>query len=115
MAGVQVNSKSGPDSVRTGRIGSMASKGWVRLSARELQVLRSVAEGQVTEDIASRLCVSPRTVQFHLKNVFRKLRVRNRLEAINAAMALGIPGLGSGLVRPYRSVEEARLGGCSRD
>lgn len=52
------------------------------LSARELAVLRLVAEGAHTKDIAARLFISPTTVRNHVENILKKLHVHSRLEAI---------------------------------
>jgi DNA-binding CsgD family transcriptional regulator len=49
-----------------------------RLTPTELQVARLVAQGLATRDVATRLFVSPRTVDFHLRNVFAKLGVTSR-------------------------------------
>lgn len=61
-----------------------------RLSRREMEVLELVAEGHTSADAADRLCVSKRTVDFHLANVFAKLGVQNRLRAIREARRLGM-------------------------
>ena len=51
------------------------------LSARELDVLRLLAEGLTDREIATALAISPRTVESHVSSVLRKLGVRNRAEA----------------------------------
>ncbi|HET7180738.1 MAG TPA: response regulator transcription factor [Candidatus Limnocylindrales bacterium] len=51
------------------------------LSAREIEILRLVAEGRPDRDIAERLVLSPRTVESHVGQILRKLGVRNRTEA----------------------------------
>ena len=55
------------------------------LTARELEVLRLVAEGRTNGRVAELLCVSEQTVKFHLCNVYRKLGVGNRTEATRHA------------------------------
>lgn len=56
------------------------------LSLRERQVLRSLAEGLGTQEIASRLSISPATVRNHIQRILGRLKVGSRLEAV--AMAL---------------------------
>jgi DNA-binding NarL/FixJ family response regulator len=52
------------------------------LTRRELEILRLVAEGRTNRDVAQLLWVSDQTVKFHLANVYRKLGVGTRGEAI---------------------------------
>jgi two-component system nitrate/nitrite response regulator NarL len=51
-----------------------------RLSPREAEIVELVAQGQQTREIAILLSLSPNTVKTHLKDIFRKCRVRNRTE-----------------------------------
>ena len=55
------------------------------LTASELAVLRALARGLVNKQIAADLSIAPQTVKFHLTNVYRKLGVANRTEAIRFA------------------------------
>jgi DNA-binding NarL/FixJ family response regulator len=52
------------------------------LSARELEVLDKLARGLPNADIAAALTVSENTIRFHLKNIYEKLGVANRTEAV---------------------------------
>jgi two-component system nitrate/nitrite response regulator NarP len=51
------------------------------LSERQLEVLRLVAEGCSYEEIGTRLFISANTVKFHLRSVYMRLGVRNRMAA----------------------------------
>ena len=61
------------------------------LTPRENEVLRLVAAGHSTPQIAEILFISPRTVQTHLTHVYDKLGVTNRAEAIAIALRRDIP------------------------
>jgi DNA-binding NarL/FixJ family response regulator len=50
-------------------------------------VLEELAMGTSTEDIASKLHVSPHTVRTHIKNILRKLEAHTRAHAVAIAMA----------------------------
>lgn len=58
------------------------------LSERELEVLRLVAEGLPNEEIADRLFISLGTTKWHITNIFSKLGVRNRVQAVEAAKSI---------------------------
>jgi predicted ATPase/class 3 adenylate cyclase/DNA-binding CsgD family transcriptional regulator len=57
-----------------------ASVGWGSLTPTELDVVRLVSEGLGNKDIATRLFVSPRTVQTHLTHVYTKLGLTSRVQ-----------------------------------
>jgi two-component system, NarL family, nitrate/nitrite response regulator NarL len=59
-------------------------------TARDKQVLGHLAEGLTNEEIAERLGLNTRTIKHYLTGVFRKMRVRNRVEAVVRAKAMGI-------------------------
>jgi DNA-binding CsgD family transcriptional regulator len=63
------------------------------LSARECECLSLAGRGLTTEDIAERLHISSRTVQFHFDSIRAKLAAANRHEAIAKAMQRGIISL----------------------
>jgi signal transduction histidine kinase/DNA-binding CsgD family transcriptional regulator len=60
------------------------------LTRREREVLAGVAQGQTNKQIAARLGISDRTVQFHLGNVLGKLGVASRTEAAVQALERGL-------------------------
>ncbi len=62
----------------------------VSLTKREIEVLTLVIEGRSEKDIADALYVSKRTVRFHLKNIYTKLQVSNRIQAFRRATRLGL-------------------------
>ncbi len=59
------------------------------LTDRELEVLRLAAQGLSNRDIAERLYVSPRTIQSHMANIFGKLQVGSRTEAVMVGLRRG--------------------------
>ena len=65
-----------------------------RLSAqftpRELDVLRLLAEGYDTADLAARLNIAPHTVEWHVRHVIEKLGVHSKLQAVIAASRVGL-------------------------
>ncbi len=56
------------------------------LSKRELQVLKHLVSGETYTDIAQSLIISPLTVRSHMENIYRKLQVQNKTQAINIAL-----------------------------
>ena len=60
------------------------------LSRREIEVLRLIAEGYKYTEIAERLVVSINTVRHHTRNVYGKLEVNNRTQAISRAKELNL-------------------------
>lgn len=60
-----------------------------RLTEREMQVLRLAAKGMSNKEIAKELVLSVRTVQGHLHNIFGKMRVGSRAEAVVQALRKG--------------------------
>jgi DNA-binding CsgD family transcriptional regulator len=56
------------------------SDGTEELTARELQVAIVIAEGATNREAAASLFLSPKTIEFHLGNIYRKLNIRSRSE-----------------------------------
>jgi LuxR family maltose regulon positive regulatory protein len=64
---------------------------WVEpLSAREREVLQLIAEGLSNQEVAARLYLSLHTVKVHARNIYAKLAVTNRTQAVAKGRALGI-------------------------
>ena len=61
------------------------------LTDREEQVLQLLRSGMASTSIARRLQVSPDTVKFHLRNLYRKLGVTNRVQAVQATLPPSSP------------------------
>lgn len=62
---------------------------FAKLSDREWEILRLLAQGQRNEGIAGTLFISPQTVQTHVRNVLGKLGVHSKLEAVALAVKHG--------------------------
>jgi LuxR family maltose regulon positive regulatory protein len=60
------------------------------LSDREIEVLQLIAEGLTSREIAARLYLSPNTVKVHTRNIYGKLGVNNRTQALAKGRELGI-------------------------
>jgi DNA-binding CsgD family transcriptional regulator len=58
---------------------------WASLTPAERDVVRLVSEGLANNDIATRLFVSPRTVQTHLTHVYTKLGLTSRVQLVQEA------------------------------
>jgi DNA-binding NarL/FixJ family response regulator len=62
------------------------------LSDREREILELVARGLSNQQIVDRLVISPKTVRNHVSNIFSKLQVRDRAEAVVRAREAGLGG-----------------------
>ena len=60
------------------------------LTSRELEILQLVLEGQTNKSIAAEICISQKTVEFHLAKLYAKIGVRTRLQAGVWAMQQGM-------------------------
>ena len=63
-----------------------AGQGALRITDRELQVLRLVATGMNNRDIAAELFISENTVKNHVRNILEKLQLHSRMEAVMYAV-----------------------------
>ncbi len=64
-----------------------------KLSDREREVLQLMSEGKMNQNIADELCISQSTVKFHISNIFSKLGVNDRTQAVLIAIKRGIATL----------------------
>jgi DNA-binding NarL/FixJ family response regulator len=74
------------------RVGQPASvsKALSELTTRELEVLRLLATGASNEAIAQALGISPTTLRNHISNLYRKLRINDRVQAVIVAVREGL-------------------------
>ncbi len=87
--------------VRHLRVGSNETKpGFEPLQSREGEVLNLAAKGMSNKEIARTLAISERTVQTHLLNIFRKLGVNSRTQAVLYALRKGWITLDDGAEPP---------------
>jgi DNA-binding NarL/FixJ family response regulator len=68
----------------------LLEKGNTSLTAAEIEIVKLIAEGMTTKEIASRKNVSFHTIMTHRKNIFRKARVNNASELVMFAIRAGI-------------------------
>ena len=60
------------------------------LSAREIEVLRLLAAGRSNQEVADALVVAVTTVKTHINNIYGKLEVRSRTQAVARARELNL-------------------------
>ena len=60
------------------------------ITPREHEILGLIAAGMSNREIGEKLFVSENTVKFHLKNIYAKLAVTSRVQAVSAAREMGI-------------------------
>jgi DNA-binding CsgD family transcriptional regulator len=77
---------------RRTRPGKLDETGIASLSARELELARLVVDRKTNPEIAAVLFLSQKTVESHLRNIFRKLGVNSRVELARAVERAGLPG-----------------------
>ena len=62
------------------------------LTRRQVEILRFITEGFTNKEIASKLYISPRTVEMHVANILDRLNCRSRIEAVRKAEEMGVAG-----------------------
>ena len=79
---------------RMQKVGDVAWSTWTppkfNLSPRELEVLKMASNGMNTANIAEKLSISSLTVKNHFKNIFSKLKVHSRTEAVGLALRMNL-------------------------
>jgi len=60
------------------------------LSKREIEILALLVQGMNYKNVAEELFISPETVRNHIKNIYKKLQVRSRSEAVTIAIRQGL-------------------------
>jgi DNA-binding CsgD family transcriptional regulator len=66
--------------------------GWASLTETEIRVAEVVAQGLTNADAAEQLFLSRHTVDFHLRQIFRKLAIHSRVELVRWVMENGARG-----------------------
>lgn len=80
------------------QFGEQASAGWVSedwpqrepLTGRELEVLMLVAQGLTYKEVGEKLCLSERTIKYHMGEMVARLQVENRAQVIEYARQAGL-------------------------
>ncbi len=72
------------------RVGSGTDSSIDHMSEREREILRLVALGYTSGEIGKRLSISDQTVNSHIRNIYRKLRVHTRAQAVSQAAIRGL-------------------------
>jgi DNA-binding NarL/FixJ family response regulator len=69
---------------------SVEDKVWSELSAREREVMRLLAEGYNNSEISQKLVLSEKTIRNYVSNIYEKLQINSRGEAIVLARKMGL-------------------------
>ena len=62
----------------------------VKLTSREVEIIRLIAEGHTSQQMADKLFISPRTVETHRANLMKKLIAKNAIELVRKAREMQI-------------------------
>jgi DNA-binding NarL/FixJ family response regulator len=75
---------------RFARLAREGSEVRAALTPREYEILVLISRGLTMRQMGTRLGISPRTVETHVANLYRKLEVRSRVQAVSRAVSLGL-------------------------
>ena len=75
---------------RYARMARESSEMAASLTRRETEILHAISEGHTMRSIATRLGISPRTVETHVAKLYRKLGAKTRVQAVARAASLGL-------------------------
>lgn len=76
--------------IDTAAASDLAPSGTLKLTAREVEVLKLMVQGARNKEIAESLVITERTVKIHVGNILTKLNATNRTEAVTLALKLGL-------------------------
>lgn len=76
--------------VLLGRLNTPSAGGQARLSKRELQVLRAIARGFTSHEVAEQLQLSTKTVETYRSRIYDKLGLKTRADLVHYAIAVGL-------------------------
>ena len=62
-------------------LNTLSSERLKMLSPREMEIMELISHSMTNEEIANKLFLSPKTVKTHIRNIFEKAEIRNRVEA----------------------------------
>jgi len=79
-----------PDVLRRVAAPPASNQAKVHLTSREMQILRAAAKGHTTKRMSKDLGLASPSIESHLRNIFEKLNVSNRGEAVASALKLGL-------------------------
>lgn len=84
--------RGGPVAAPVSTIAARPPQTEATLTAREAEILRHIAAGMITREIAAELDVTVKTVENHKQRIFRKLDVQNQAHAVSIAIRRGMIG-----------------------
>jgi two-component system, NarL family, response regulator len=79
-----------PSAIASELIDALRDAGRERLTAREREIVRLLAEGCSNKEIGARLAISERTVKYHVSEILARLGASNRAHAVSVARDLGL-------------------------